>query len=132
MLIIAIGVNPLHFSTKPPRHCDDKTMQPVSLSKPTIMSYGNFLAKIAFLMPALQDRSLEAHTLDAKYEQVLRFDKMMRDLVLSQLPSCLKSQTPIDPSWPPYILVARRCLTITSAHKIIVLLPTFPNFFNQR
>lgn len=50
-------------------------------------------------MPALQDRISQAPTLTAKYEQVLNFDKLMRELVLSQLPSCLNSQTSIDPSW---------------------------------
>lgn len=71
-------------------------------------------------MPALVDQLATAPTQHAKYEQVLGFDRVMREIVLSQLPSCLNSQTPIDPSWPPYVTVARRCLTITCAHKIIV------------
>jgi hypothetical protein len=113
------GVNPLHFTTRPPLHCDEETLQPLPLSTPTITSYGNFLHKVAALMPALQDRISLAQP-NAKYDQVLHFDRLMRDLVTTQLPSCLNSQTPIDPSWPQYVILARRCLTITSAHKIIV------------
>lgn len=114
-------VNPLHFSTKPPMHCDEETMQTLPISQPSITTYNNFLFRIASFMPALQDRSSEAHTLEAKYEQVLLFDKMMRELVMTQLPSCLNSQTQIDPLWPSWVGVARRCLTITSAHKIIMI-----------
>jgi hypothetical protein len=114
-----VGVNPLHFTTKPPLHCDEETMQPLPLSTPTITSYGNFLHRVAALMPALQDRISQSQP-SAKYDQILHFDRVMRELVNTQLPSCLNSQNPIDPSWPAFITLARRCLTITSAHKIIV------------
>lgn len=96
-------------------------MQPLPSSEPSITTYGNFLYGVASLMPALQDRISQAPTLMAKYDQVLHFDKVMRDLVLSQLPSCLNSVTAIEPSWPCWLPVARRCLTITSAHKIIMI-----------
>jgi len=114
------GINPLHFTTKAPRHCDEDTMESIPSSHPAITTYGNFLFRVAGLMPALQDKSSEAHSIDAKYEHVLRFDKMMRELVIAQLPPCLNSQTQVDPMWPHWVAVARRCLTITSAHKIIV------------
>jgi hypothetical protein len=71
-------------------------------------------------MPPLLDRSSKARTIEAKYEEILRFDQMMRELVISELPACLNSQTPIEPRWPRWVLLARRCLTVTSAHKIIV------------
>ncbi|KAF8865789.1 hypothetical protein BDZ45DRAFT_374890 [Acephala macrosclerotiorum] len=114
-------INPLHFSTKSPMHCDEESMQAFSTSQPSITTYGNFLFRVASLMPALQDRLSEAHTLEAKYEQILIFDKMMRELVMTRLPPCLNSQTPIDSLWPSWVRVARRCLTITSAHKIIMI-----------
>jgi hypothetical protein len=97
-------------------------MQPAPPTNPTIMSYGNFLFRVASLMPALLDQSSKARTLEAKYEEVLRFDQMMRELVMSELPPCLNSQTAIEPHWPRWVLLARRCLTVTSAHKIIVRL----------
>ncbi|PVH71544.1 hypothetical protein DL98DRAFT_503508, partial [Cadophora sp. DSE1049] len=114
-------INPLHFTSKAPRHCDEDTMETIPTSHPAITTYGNFLFRVAALMPALQDRSSEAHSIDAKYEHVLRFDKMMRELVIAQLPPCLNSQTQVDPMWPHWVAVARRCLTITSAHKIIMI-----------
>ncbi|KAH7393562.1 hypothetical protein BKA64DRAFT_90903 [Cadophora sp. MPI-SDFR-AT-0126] len=114
-------INPLHFTSKAPRHCDEDTMETIHASHPAITTYGNFLFRVAALMPALQDRSSEAHNLDAKYEHVLRFDKLMRELVIAQLPPCLNSQTQLDPMWPHWVAVARRCLTITSAHKIIMI-----------
>ncbi|TVY19089.1 putative transcription factor lepB [Lachnellula arida] len=118
-------VNPLHFSTNAPLHCDEETMRPTPLSSPTIMSYGNFLFRVACLMPALLDQSSRTHTLEAKYDEVLRFDQMMRELVVSELPPCLNSQTPIEPQWPRWVLLARRCLTVTSAHKIIMIHRSF-------
>lgn len=114
-------INPTQFTTEAPKECDEETMQAVLADKPTITTYSNFLIRVAAIMPALQDRSAQARTLHSKYEQVLIFDKMMRELVVTQLPSCLNSQTQIDPLWPSYIGIARRCLTITSAHKIIMI-----------
>lgn len=114
-------VNPLHFTTKPPLHCDEDTMLQMPLSKPTITSYGRFLYRIAYLMPVLQDRISQAPTLSTKYKEVLHFDKLMRELVISQLPPPLNSQTTVDPTWQSWVALARRCLTITSAHKIIMI-----------
>jgi len=97
-------------------------MEPILMTRPAITTYGNFLFRVASLMPSLLDQSSEAESVDLKYEQVLRFDRMMREIVISQLPSCLHSQTPADQSWPKWVSVARKTLTITSAHKIIVSL----------
>lgn len=94
-------------------------MEPIPLSKPSVTSYGNFLFKIAALMPVLQDRSSQAPTLNAKYEQVLHCDKLMRELVLTQLPPCLNSQTPLDPSWPPWVSVARRFVFPRAFHLVL-------------
>lgn len=76
---------------------------------------------VASLMPRLQDKLLQAPTLNMKYEQVIHFDQKMRDLVTTKLPSCLRSQVPLDPGWPRWVELARRTLTITSAHKIMMI-----------
>lgn len=120
-MLTGLGINPLHFNTRQPQHCDEETMRPVPFSEPSLVVFGNFFFRIASLMPALLDRYYEAPTLDAKYEHVLRFDKMTRELVLSQLPPYLYSQTPVDPSWPPWVLLARKALSISAAHKIIMI-----------
>jgi hypothetical protein len=72
-------------------------------------------------MPRLHDNLLQAQTLPAKYEQVIHFDQKMRDYVTTKLPSCLSSQAPLDPTWPRWVELARHSLTITSAHKIIMI-----------
>jgi hypothetical protein len=132
LLILSLGVNPMQFSTKTPLHYDEETMQLLPLSTPIITTYSTFLFKAAALIPALQDQLSEVHS-KIKYEQILRFGKMMRDIVISQFPSCLNSQTAIESSWPRWVTVARRCLTITSAHKIIVrLLVTFPISYDSQ
>src|SRR5438046_1227770 len=77
--------------------------------------------KVSCLMPRLQENLLQAQTLYMKYEQVIHFDKEMRDLVTSRLPSCLNSQVPLDPTWPRWVELARRTLSITSAHKVIMI-----------
>ncbi|RDW62294.1 hypothetical protein BP6252_11727 [Coleophoma cylindrospora] len=114
-------VNRLHFSTKPPLHCDDETLQPLAASTPSITSYGNFLFRIACLMPELLDKTAGSQTVNMKYEQVLHFDQRMRDLVTTQLPPCINGQMPTDSSWPTWVPLARRCLTVTAAHKIIMI-----------
>ena len=76
---------------------------------------------VSSLMPKLHDKLLQAETLYMKYEQVLHFDKKMRDLMATRLPPCLSNQVPLDPTWPGWIELARRNLTITSAHKIIMI-----------
>lgn len=119
--LTASGINPLHFNTRSSQHVDEETMRPIPFSQPSFVDFGNFFFRIASLMPALLDRYYEAPTLDAKYEHVLRFDKMTRELVLSQLPTYLYSQTPVDPAWPPWVVLARRALSISAAHKIIMI-----------
>ena len=114
-------VNLSHFSTVQPLQCDEETLQPLSSSAPAITSYGNFLFHIAALMPELLDKAAQAQTISTKYEQVLHFDKRMRDFVTTQLPSCINGQMPTDPSWPSWVPLARRSLTVTAAHKIIMI-----------
>ncbi|KAF4626316.1 hypothetical protein G7Y89_g11846 [Cudoniella acicularis] len=91
-------VNPLHFTTNPPIHFNEDTMQNLPLFVPSIVSYGNFLFHIAALMPALLDQSSKAQRIEAKYDE-----------------------TVVDASWPRWVVLARRCLTVTSAHKIIMI-----------
>lgn len=80
---------------------------------------------VASLMPRLLDKMYEAQTLHTKYEQVLNFDKKMRYLATHELPLSLSSQSLLDPSWPCWVRVCRRNLTVTSAHKIIMIHRTY-------
>lgn len=99
---------------------DDEDMTTVPDSRPTLVTYHRCLYDIATIMPQLQDDLSESHTLFAKYEHVIRYDAQMRTLVSKHIPSCLRSNT-LESSWPQYIPWARHCLTISSAHKIIMI-----------
>ncbi|KAJ5650235.1 uncharacterized protein N7484_003958 [Penicillium longicatenatum] len=109
------------FNTGKPRNCmDDIEMTTLSDNVPTPVTYHRFLYEIAALMPQLQDDLSASHTLFAKYEHVIRYDTKMRTLVSKHVPSCLRN-TALEPSWPRYVPWARHCLTISSAHKIIMI-----------
>ncbi|KAJ5913662.1 hypothetical protein N7504_002545 [Penicillium tannophilum] len=109
------------FNTGKPRNCmDDIEMTPLPDNVPTPVTYHRFLYDIAALMPQLQDDISVSHTLYAKYEHVIRYDAKMRTLASKHVPSCLRN-TALEPSWPRYVPWARHCLTISSAHKIIMI-----------
>ncbi|KAJ5806797.1 hypothetical protein N7474_010389 [Penicillium riverlandense] len=109
------------FNTGKPRNCmDDDGMTPVPDNIPTPVTYHRFLYDIATLMPQLHDDLSASHTLYTKYEHVIQYDTQMRTLVSKHIPSCLRNTT-LQPSWPCYVPWARHCLTISSAHKIIMI-----------
>jgi hypothetical protein len=72
-------------------------------------------------MPDLHDRVAQASNLHTRYDQVLQADQKLKSLLATQIPSCLRSGAPIDPAWPAWVPLARRALTITSSHKIIMI-----------
>lgn len=109
------------FKMGKPRNCkDDDEMTHVPDNMPTLMTYHRFLYDIATLMPQLQDDLSASQTLYTKYEHVIRYDTIMRTLVSKHIPSCLRNTT-LEPSWPLYVPWARHCLTISSAHKVIMI-----------
>ncbi|KAL4872395.1 hypothetical protein BDV12DRAFT_193489 [Aspergillus spectabilis] len=124
-------IHPLCFNTAIPMNCRDKQMTSLPDDVPTSMSYHRLLYQVARLMPRLQDDLTQSKTLYTKYEHVLRYDTQMRTLASKQVPLWLKN-TPLDSSWPCYVPWARHCLTISSAHKIIMIHRKFlwPSFTN--
>lgn len=88
-------------------------------SEPTITSFCRFLAKIAAIMPALQDAMALGNTLYTKHEAVLVHDRKMRSLATGR-PHFL-ANTAFDENWPCYIPWARRAIAMSSAHKIIMI-----------
>ncbi|KAF9632866.1 CMP/dCMP deaminase zinc-binding protein [Lasiodiplodia theobromae] len=71
-------------------------------------------------MPQLQDGIASSNTLYTKYEQVLKYDRQMRELATKHRPVFLSSGQ-IDPAWPRWVPWARQSLTISSSHKIIMI-----------
>ncbi|KAL4790930.1 hypothetical protein BDV19DRAFT_393665 [Aspergillus venezuelensis] len=121
----------LDFNTGKPMNCRDDTMSALPERVPTSIGYHRLLYDVARLMPQLQDDLVQSNTLYTKYEHVLKYDTQMRALASKHVPLWLRD-TPIDPSWPCYVPWARHCLTISSAHKIIMIHRKFlwPSFTN--
>lgn len=113
-------INPLYSQTSKPTNCHEDDLAELSGSVPTRAAYPRFLYDIARLMPQLQDGMLSSNTVYTKYEQVIKYDTRMRALANTQRPLFL-SNAPIEPEWPPWVPWGRRSLTISSAHKIIMI-----------
>ncbi|KAK1762688.1 hypothetical protein QBC33DRAFT_256299 [Phialemonium atrogriseum] len=113
-------VRPMFNRTDPPRNCRDEDMVSLPDSVPTVMSYCRLLDKIAALMPELHDSLLSCRTVYERFEEIIRFDSEMRALATVHRPPFL-ADSPIDPTWPRYIAWARRALTISFAHKVIMI-----------
>ncbi|KAH7056946.1 c6 zinc finger domain-containing protein [Macrophomina phaseolina] len=121
------SIHPLHTSTAKPMNCHEHDMLEQPVSSPTRASFPRYMYEIARLMPQLQDGIATTNTLFTKYEQVLKYDMRMRALATTHRPLFL-SNTPVDPEWPRWVPWARRCLAISSAHKIIMI---HRQFFGQ-
>ncbi|KAL2784407.1 hypothetical protein BJX66DRAFT_316675 [Aspergillus keveii] len=109
----------LDFNTSKPMNCREEEMVTLPDDEPTRMSYHRILYEVARLMPRLQDDLAQSNTPYTKYEHVLRYDTQMRTLA-KHVPLWLKN-TPLQPSWPRHVPWARHCLSISSAHKIIMI-----------
>jgi hypothetical protein len=113
-------ISPLHTTSSPPLHCDDESLEDVPAHTPTITSYGRYMHSISNLMPRLQDGVESSNTLFTKYEQVLSFDRALRELATHMRPEYF-GNVPIEPSWPNHVRWARSAAAISSSHKIIMV-----------
>ncbi|KAI1829227.1 transcriptional regulator family: Fungal Specific TF [Penicillium roqueforti] len=116
----AYHVRPAFNKTSPPRNCRDEEMAPLPEYMPTITSYCTFLDRIAGLMPEIHDAFNACSTIYARYEEVIRFDSKMRSLATVHRPYFF-TDSPLDPAWPSYTLWARCSLTLSFAHKVIMI-----------
>lgn len=94
-------VQPLHGNTEKPRNRHDDNPMIVPELVPTALSYARYLLDVAFIIPQLQDAVTSSITLYTKYEQVLKYDKLMRTPATAHRPHFF-SNVPIDASWPQY------------------------------
>jgi hypothetical protein len=113
-------ISPLHTTSIPPLHCDDESLEDVPAHTPKITSYGRYLYSISSLMPRLQDGVESSNTLFTKYEEVLSFDRALRELATRMRPAYFGS-VPIEPDWPSHVRWARSAAAISSSHKIIMV-----------
>ncbi|QKX57778.1 uncharacterized protein TRUGW13939_04898 [Talaromyces rugulosus] len=103
-----------------PRNCNEDDMMTLPDDVPTLMNYSRFFYDIAALMPRVQDAIASSNTVFTSYEKLLEYDQQMRYLATVRLPYYLQN-VPIEPDWPCYVPWARRCLAISSSHKIIMI-----------
>ncbi|KAK7883527.1 hypothetical protein LTR67_011103 [Exophiala xenobiotica] len=71
-------------------------------------------------MSELQDALKVSKTLYVQYEETLRFDARMRAYATLRRPTYFGNDL-LNLTWPKYIPWARRSLTVSSAHKIIMI-----------
>ncbi|KAI1854982.1 hypothetical protein JX265_012337 [Neoarthrinium moseri] len=117
-------VNPLYSKSELPMNCHDEEVLPLPDFVPTVTGYSRFLHSIASIMPRLQDGLVSSNTLFTKYEQVVKWDKQLRNLATAGRPIYL-SAVPLDSQWPVFVPWARRSLAISSSHKIIMIHRSF-------
>jgi hypothetical protein len=113
-------INHQSFNTDKPRNCNEDDMMALPDDVPTLTNYSRFFYDIAALMPRVQDVIASSNTVFTSYEKVLEYDQQMRYLATVRLPHYLQN-VPIEPDWPCYVPWARRCLAISSSHKIIMI-----------
>ena len=109
------------FTSTKPLNRDHVTMASLPESFPTYISYGNYVYNVAKLIAEHHIATVRSSTPFTKYEQVMEFDARMRNLARKEMPKYFHVTAPIDPSWPEFIPWARRSLTISFAHKIIMI-----------
>lgn len=115
------SINLGHFTTSKPSSRNHLTMDPIPATFPTYISYGNYLFEIARLIVGHHEAMLQSTTQFTKYERVLEYDQRMRTLATKGMPRYFHVVEPIDPSWPEWVIWARRSLTICFAHKIFMI-----------
>ena len=115
------SLNPKFLTSEKPINCNDENLERQPQSAPTQTSYCNYRYEIAALMPKLLDESLQCKTLFTTYEQVLEFDKKMRNLATTLMPAFLSTGAAVHADWPRWIGWGRRSLAICASHKIIMI-----------
>jgi hypothetical protein len=113
-------IHPLQTNTEKPGNRNDGDPAVLPDSHPTILSYARHHLDVAYIMPQLQDAVMASNTPFTRYEQVLKYDKQMRELSTTHRPQYL-SGAHVDPAWPRYIPWARRAVAISHSHKICMI-----------
>ncbi|KAF2758319.1 hypothetical protein EJ05DRAFT_510258 [Pseudovirgaria hyperparasitica] len=124
-------INPLYSTSELPKNCNDDDMESLPESIPTMTSFCRVHSRLAALMPRLQDALSENNTPYTKYEQVIRFDKEIRNVFSSGNP-LFQTDIPMERNCPHFVPWARRALAISGNHKIIMVHRKFlgPSFTN--
>ncbi|KAF2476189.1 uncharacterized protein BDR25DRAFT_309625 [Lindgomyces ingoldianus] len=110
-----------HFTTVWPGYFDEESMTPVGDDIPTVTQSALHLHNVARSLIEFHDEMLDAPDLMSKYNVVLRSDQKMRALCTERVPKCMSPGTPFNPSWPRWVVWARRLHQASLYHKIIMI-----------
>ncbi|KAI4653493.1 hypothetical protein J4E93_001259 [Alternaria ventricosa] len=90
---------------------------------PTIVGVTNCSFDNAALLLDVHNAMVELEDKDdaIKYATILKFDGEMRAFCAEKLPKCFSPRTPNNPSWPPWVIWARRLHQASIHHKIIMI-----------
>lgn len=114
-------INKLHFTTTKPNRFDDDTMRLVSQDVPVETDFGNYFYDITSVAADFHDSFTSSGTLAAKYEQVLKYDSIMREVDAEGMPPSLSFAEASENSKPQWARWAKGAAEIVLAHKIIMV-----------
>ena len=97
-----------HCTSTRPAYRNEETLALLLDDTPTYTHVGNYLNEVAFVLIKYHDEILDAQDIMAKYNVVLRYDALMRAVCHDSLPKFLSPTTPFSPSWPRWVVWARR------------------------
>jgi hypothetical protein len=112
-----------HFTSARPRELDEETMTPVTDPEaPTIVGVTKQVFDCAALLLEVHDAMAELQDKDdaTRYATILKFDGEMRAFFAEKTPKCLSPRTPYNPSWPRWVMWAKRLHEASAHHKIIM------------
>jgi hypothetical protein len=125
-----VSIQKRHFTTARPIHLDEETMLPVvDTSIPTVTCVGNFFFDYASLLLEVHNTTVEhldsAADEPTKYATILKFDGEMRALCVEKVPKCISPRTPYNPSWPKWVVWAKKLHQASVNHKLIMIHQNF-------
>jgi hypothetical protein len=115
-----------HYTSILPHHIDDETLAPIlDDNTPTFTGIGNYLHEISYLLSQHLDAMLDARSIAAKYDVVLKYDAIVRVCTVDKMPRFLRPSEPYNPAWPQWCMWARRFYQASTAHKVIMIHQSF-------
>lgn len=114
-------ISPSHFTTSRPFSRHYLSMEFVPETFPTYISYMNYVFEIGRLVARHHESTLQSTTPFTKYQQVLEYDRKMKELATKDMPRYFHVIAPMDSAWPLWVRWARSSLTICFSHEIIMI-----------
>lgn len=113
-------INRRQCSTEQPQRIDDETMRLIGEGTPCMIDMGRYMYRAGALLADFHDSITGLTDPAAKFEQILKFDSQLREIINSPRPWSQDSalSTPESLRWTTWAESTRK---IFSAHKLIML-----------